>query len=36
MTGAGADPWQELLHLAGQPGDATGTGMSLASVAGSR
>ncbi|MFD9715503.1 hypothetical protein [Streptomyces sp. NPDC059076] len=36
MTGTGADPWQELLHLAGQPRtDSTGTGMSLASVAGS-
>ncbi|MCM2393126.1 hypothetical protein [Streptomyces albipurpureus] len=36
MTGAGADPWQELFELAERPRDArTGTGMSLASVAGS-
>ncbi|MEU5402614.1 hypothetical protein ABZ348_25305 [Streptomyces sp. NPDC005963] len=36
MTGAAADPWQELLHLAEQPRtDTTGAGMSLASVAGS-
>lgn len=35
MTGAGADRWQELFELAERPRDShTGTGMSLASVAG--